>query len=94
MNLSRNQGPGLQEIAKSESVIRSRADYSLFRINPIRFATEKAIAENETIDLFLWATKAGLFSMDWILICPRCAATPSKVQNLAKRLFPFLLSSP
>ena len=40
-------------ISKLESHIRTADDVALFRINPIRFAAEKNIAEAETIDLFL-----------------------------------------
>ena len=39
-----------------ETLLRNGADEALFRINPIRFATERSIAETEAIDLFLHGT--------------------------------------
>ena len=60
-------------ISKLESHIRSASDAELLRINPLRFATDKGLAEAETIDLFLHAASLGLFEMNWILICPICA---------------------
>ena len=60
-------------ISKLESHIRTADDVALFRINPIRFAAEKNIAEAETIDLFLHGAFLGLFEMDWLLLCSACS---------------------
>ena len=60
-------------VSKLESNIRSASDADLFRINPIKFATDKSLNEEETIALFLHATALGLFDMSWILICPVCS---------------------
>ncbi len=59
-------------ISKLEGLIRSDDDYSLFRINPIKFSSEKNISEKESIDLFLYGTKCGIFNMNWQLLCPGC----------------------
>ncbi len=60
-------------VSKLESHIRSADDAGLFRINPMTFAAEKGIAEDEAIDLFLHASALGLFEMNWILLCPICS---------------------
>jgi class 3 adenylate cyclase len=60
-------------VSKLESHIRSADDAGLLRINPFRFAPEKGLGEEETIDLFLHASALGLFEMNWILICPICS---------------------
>ena len=60
-------------VSKLEAHIRSADDAALLRINPISFATEKNIGEEEAIDLFLHAASLGLFDMSWILLCPVCA---------------------
>ena len=59
-------------ISKLEAFIRSVDDYSLFRINPIRYATEKGMSETEAIDLFLYSASFGLFEMEWHLVCAMC----------------------
>ena len=59
-------------ISKLEAFIRSADDYSLFRINPIRYATEKVMSESEAIDLFLHSASLGLFEMEWHLVCAMC----------------------
>jgi len=43
-------------MSKLENHIRTPEDVQLFRTNPIRFATEKNVAEGEAIDLFLHGT--------------------------------------
>jgi class 3 adenylate cyclase len=69
-------------IAKLESLIHSEDEFALFRINPIRFADEKNVHEAEAIDLFLHATRVGLFQMDWQLLCPLCGAIANSFNSL------------
>jgi class 3 adenylate cyclase len=59
-------------ISKLETVIRTSDDDTLFRINPIRYAADKGLSQDEGIDLFLHGTKIGLFEMEWHLVCPYC----------------------
>jgi class 3 adenylate cyclase len=58
-------------ISKFETLIRSGDDLSLFRVNPLAFARDRAMAEAECIDLFLHATRSGLVEMNWDVICPQ-----------------------
>lgn len=59
-------------ISKLESLIRSGDDWALFRVNPFAFAEERGVSEDEAVDLFLTASKLGLFQMTWSLLCPGC----------------------
>lgn len=58
-------------ISKFETLIRSGDDLSLYRVNPLAFARDRAIAEPESIDLFLYAARSGLFEMSWDVVCPQ-----------------------
>jgi class 3 adenylate cyclase len=58
-------------ISKFETLIRSGDDQSLYRVNPLAFARDRAIAEAEAVDLFLHATRSGLFDMSWDVLCPQ-----------------------
>ncbi len=69
-------------IAKLEGHIRSAEDEALFRINPLTFAREKNLAEDETVDLWLHATSCGLFRMDWLLLCPKCSCVVESFGSL------------
>src|ERR1043165_9654201 len=56
-------------------------DYALFRVNPIQYAAQKGISEAEAVDQFMFAVKAGLFEVEWYLVCSsdrkitRCSAS-------------------
>jgi class 3 adenylate cyclase len=71
-------------VSRLEMLLRSGADEALYRVNPIQFATEKSIPEAEAIDLFLYACVAGLFDMDWLLICPMCSDVVESFRSLRK----------
>lgn len=69
-------------ISKLEGLIRTGDDHALFRVNPIKFAADRQLAEAESIDLFLYASKTGLFQMEWHLMCPSCAGTVESFKTL------------
>ena len=71
-------------VSRLETLLRSGTDEALYRINPIEFAREKSIAEAEGIDLFLHACVAGLFDMDWLLVCPMCSDVVESFRSLRK----------
>ena len=76
----RNWSPRL--ISKLENSIRSAGDEELFRINPLTWAAQKNVDEYEAVDLFLHAAKAGLFYMDWNIICPCCGKISQSLREL------------
>jgi class 3 adenylate cyclase len=69
-------------VSRLEGLIRTDDDAALFRVNPLTFASERGLEEGEAIDLFLHATAQGLFEMDWLLICPRCACAVESFARL------------
>jgi class 3 adenylate cyclase len=69
-------------VSRLEGLIRTDDDAALFRVNPFTFASERGLDEGEAIDLFLHATAQGLFEMDWLLICPRCACAVESFARL------------
>jgi len=58
-------------VSKFEALIRDGDDRSLYRVNPLAFARDRAVAEAEAIDLFLHAARCGLFEMHWDVLCPQ-----------------------
>src|SRR5689334_19177573 len=69
-------------ISKLENHIRSADDDELFRVNPVAWAESKGVAEDEAVDLFLHSAKAGLFTMDWIVVCPCCSMIMHSLAHL------------
>lgn len=52
--------------------IRSASEREIVRINPIAFARARNLPEQQVIDLFLHARKAGLLTMEWHYVCRGC----------------------
>ena len=71
-------------ISKLETFIRSAPDLDLFRVNPVQYAVERSMAEAEALDLFLQATKVGLFEMDWHIVCPHCCFIIDSLHSMSQ----------
>ncbi|HET6467304.1 MAG TPA: DUF5939 domain-containing protein [Geminicoccaceae bacterium] len=69
-------------VSRLETLVRSGGDEAVFRVNPVKFAAERGMAEAETIDLFLHAVDVGLFAMDWLLLCPLCSCVVGSFGSL------------
>jgi class 3 adenylate cyclase len=80
--IERARGWSPRLMARLENSIRTADDDDLFRLNPITWAKTKNIDENEAIDLFLHSAKAGLFNMDWNVICPCCGMVTRSLRSL------------
>jgi hypothetical protein len=52
--------------------VATAPEEQLYRINPLKWAKKNAVDENLTIDLFLYATNAGIFDMVWSVLCTQC----------------------
>ena len=71
-------------MSKLETFIRSAADFDLFRVNPVQYAVERSVTEAEALDLFLHATKVGLFEMDWHIVCPHCGYVVDSLHSMSQ----------
>jgi class 3 adenylate cyclase len=69
-------------VSRLEALLRTKDDAALFRVNPFTFASQQGLDRGEAIDLFLHATALGLFEMDWLLVCPRCACAVESFARL------------
>lgn len=70
--------------AEFGELISSGSDISLFRVNPLQYASTHDLGDSEAIDLFLVATKVGLFRMEWNIVCNSCGNVYRSFRNLAK----------
>lgn len=69
-------------ISKLENSIRTASDDELFRLSPLQWAAQKNVDEYEAIDLFLHGAKAGLFYMEWDVICACCGKISQSLRDL------------
>lgn len=69
-------------VSRLESLLREGDDAALFRVNPFALAKQRDLDPAEAVDLMLHATAHGLFEMDWLLVCPRCACAVGSFARL------------
>lgn len=69
-------------ISKLENSIHTADDQDLFRLSPLQWALHKNVDGYEAVDLFLHAAKAGIFYMEWDVLCPCCGKLSQSLQNL------------
>ena len=69
-------------VAKLEALLHSTDERALLRVNPLSFARERNLSPGESLDLFLHATHAGLFQMEWHLLCPGCGSAVDSFASL------------
>lgn len=56
----------------AENYVNHSDDWKLLRVNPLKFAAEHSLSENDSVDFFVHAAKVGLFDFAYNLICPMC----------------------
>ncbi len=69
-------------ISHFRNFICQSEDRSLFQINPYAVIDVLKLSERETVDLFLYGAKEGIFQMDWNLVCPCCSLTVESFKKL------------
>ncbi|MBP7064763.1 adenylate/guanylate cyclase domain-containing protein [Ferrovibrio sp.] len=75
-------GHGLAEKLAQE--IETAQEVDLVRMRPRRLATAWQAPLRHVLELCLDATKRGMLSMSWNLLCPRCGGAKSQVSTLAE----------
>jgi hypothetical protein len=54
----------------------------MYRLNPVRYAIQTGMAQSEAIALFLHATRSGLFTMEWQLVCAGCGHLVESLRSI------------
>lgn len=69
-------------VEKFADFLVKAADEELFRMSPYRYAQQVDMDAKEAIDLFLYATHAGILEFSWGVLCPSCGAFLSAKSGL------------
>ncbi|MEN8108236.1 MAG: DUF5939 domain-containing protein, partial [Pseudomonadota bacterium] len=65
-----------------EDLLFGENERALYRINPVRFASERKLDPDEIVDLFLHCTQQGLFNLSWHMLCPGCGDIVTSFKSL------------
>ncbi|MDX2088618.1 MAG: DUF5939 domain-containing protein [Kofleriaceae bacterium] len=71
------------------ALARDAPDEQVTGIHPLELANRWGTDGRETIHAFLWATRAGLFDLEWQVDCPTCrvgVSAPSRLDGLRGRI--------
>ncbi len=52
--------------------LKKMKNWDCLRINPLDFAEKNKMDADETVRLFIYGAKTGLFNFEWSLLCPLC----------------------
>jgi hypothetical protein len=75
--------PGCVELVDVfDGFVRTASDDELVRINPVRFAQQRELPTVAVVDLFLYARKLGLLTMEWQYVCPGCGEIVERLASL------------
>jgi class 3 adenylate cyclase len=77
-----NQGTSSSLVARLESFLNEADELSLQRIRPYALADHWNENRRAVLEMFLRATRAGIFDMSWDLLCPSCRGTTEGHTNL------------
>ena len=83
MSKAREFSPGLVE--RFGRWVQTADDADVYRVNPIAWAEQHGVSEDEAIDLMLHATRSGILELAWGVICPSCGmliTTPGGLRAL------------
>jgi hypothetical protein len=81
--------PGCGELVDVfDGFVRTASDDELVRINPVRFAQQRELPTVAVVDLFLYARKLGLLTMEWQYVCPGCGEIVERLASLTSATAP------
>ncbi|MDM8558937.1 DUF5939 domain-containing protein [Candidatus Parabeggiatoa sp. HSG14] len=73
-----------ESVKKFGEILKTLDDWSLFRMNPLRFAKQHDFNSNECVDIFVHGTKIGLFDLSYNFLCPACHGILHNHHSLAE----------
>ena len=77
-----DSGHGHGLAPKLADLVRSAQEVDLVHLRPIKLAREWEQNERSVIELCLEAARAGLLSLRWDVLCPRCRVPKASVSSL------------
>jgi len=78
------QGTNPMLVARLETFLNEADELSLQRIRPYALADHWNEGRRAVLEMFLRATRAGIFDMSWDLLCPSCRGTTEGHTNLGE----------
>jgi class 3 adenylate cyclase/DNA-directed RNA polymerase subunit N (RpoN/RPB10) len=68
--------------AAIKNIIETGGDFDCYKINAFRIAETAGVGRSEMLRAFLFATKIGIFDLNWDIHCPSCRGIPEYHKHL------------
>ncbi len=68
--------------AAIKNIIENGGDFDCYKINAFRIAETAGVGRSEMLRAFLFATKIGIFDLNWDIHCPSCRGIPEYHKHL------------
>jgi class 3 adenylate cyclase len=81
---ARSGGLSRRIVDELAEYLRTRGDNEVAMLRPFALAREWDASPDETLRVCLYATKAGLLSLSWNLMCPNCRVSKAELDSLAE----------
>ncbi len=91
-DLNKNAKTMLNELAESacdkrvldkiQTLIKTGKDFDLYKINVFRIANQIGVDKTIVLQGFLYATRIGLFDLNWDIYCPSCRGLPEYYRHM------------
>ena len=69
-------------VSAIKNILASEKDFDCYKINAFRVAFESGVKNSDMLRAFLYATKLGLFDLNWDIHCPSCHGIPDYHKHL------------
>lgn len=73
-------------LAALGEAVRAAPDAELYLMNPYRFARERDLEPEATVDAFVAAVRGGLLQFAWTLTCPGCGLFTTRMPRMTELL--------
>ncbi|HNY10662.1 MAG TPA: DUF5939 domain-containing protein [Candidatus Wallbacteria bacterium] len=69
-------------VSAIKKILASEKDFDCYKINAFRVAFDAGVENSDMLRAFLYATKLGLFDLNWDIHCPSCHGIPDYHKHL------------
>lgn len=69
-------------VERLRQMVLEGSDFECYKVNAFRLADELAVTPAETLRALLFATRVGLFDLNWDIHCPSCLGIPEYHRHL------------
>ncbi len=72
----------VRAIEAVRNIVEKGTDFDCYKLNAFRMADDIGISKADVLQTFIFATKLGIFDLNWDIHCPTCSGIPEYHKHL------------